>query len=547
MAPKADACAECSQNCLLMHKKDKNPSPVATTFFKVMIGEEYSKILFLPPRFAHSVQKKVGKSTWLEDSNGEKWKVRFTKIDGLLAFEEGWNKFWLAHGLKVGDFLVFHYIMESHFVVLMYGESGCPEIRHFGFTRHQMKETEKEDKLTTVDQILSNVTTNGHHHETKNTVDSQQKETKIKKNKTDDMNMIPPNVCIANTHNNLVSSSVRSQPSDSDKETSQRSKPLVNTNPDNTVCETPTTVNHNTIVHVEEEKDYEELGGNGLHDLSIPKITPEKSSGGRKNDVAVAGGGGDETKIKESRKVLEIPSKKITEKPKEIIYKNTIKKRLRNTMLPTTPAKTVKKEHVLTSQTDVSGSRLHNVGGVSVTPPDINKKEPISTSKHDTSSGSKFHNVSVPSSPTRTFLKPLAKQTETPEKGVTMNHDSIGAKKEENNNILQKVKPEPVDYEDTPSTVATNTSFSAVMSSYQYLELPKWVKLKSKVILLRNKADLWPVLYQNKVGLKALTQSWEVFARQKGIQPGDKCEFVLESEANSNYTCSVFTVRVTRE
>lgn len=47
--------------------------------------------------------------------------------------------------------------------------------------------------------------------------------------------------------------------------------------------------------------------------------------------------------------------------------------------------------------------------------------------------------------------------------------DFNNSHKEESNNILQKVKPEPVDYEDTPWTGPTNTSFSAVMSSYQYL------------------------------------------------------------------------------
>ncbi|XP_023772859.1 uncharacterized protein LOC111921507 [Lactuca sativa] len=553
MAPKGEACAECTQNCLLMHKKEKNPSPVATSFVKVMFGDEYSKVLFLPPKFAHTVQKKSGRSTWLEDSNGEKWKVRFTKIDGLLAFEEGWNTFCLAHGLKVGDLLVFHYIMESYFVVSMYGESGCPENRHFGFTPNPMKETRKEHKLTTVDHhIPSNATTNGNHHhlEIKDSVGSQQKEISIKKKRTDDM-MSP------NTHDHLVASSSQSQPSDSDKEKSQRSKPLVNTNPDNTNCETPTIVKNNHSAPVQDSED-EHLGVNSLqkHDVSILQTSPKKSSGGRKDDVA-AGGGGDGTKVKESGKLLETLSKKMTEKPKENTFKPSIKKRLRSTMFPMTPTKIVKKDSVLTSQTDVSGSKSRNDDGAPasspkpiVSPPKIIKKEPISArEEHD----SRFHNVGVPH-------KPIAKPMEMPNKSPpTLKRDSTGvmktsssgktdfnnSHKEESNNFLQKVKPEPVDYEDTPWTGPTNTSFSAVMSSYQYLEIPKWVKLKSKVILLRNKADLWPVLYQNKVGLKALTQSWEAFARQRGIQIGDNCEFVLESEANSNFTCSVFTVHVT--
>ncbi|KAL4581431.1 hypothetical protein LXL04_017646 [Taraxacum kok-saghyz] len=79
----------------LMYKKERIPSPVVTTFFKVMFCDEYAKVLFLPPRFSHGVQEKAGKETWLEDSYdggniasqgccfctyGEKWKVKYTWI-----------------------------------------------------------------------------------------------------------------------------------------------------------------------------------------------------------------------------------------------------------------------------------------------------------------------------------------------------------------------------------------------------------------------------------------------------------------------------------
>ncbi|GJX13109.1 hypothetical protein Tco_0204867 [Tanacetum coccineum] len=42
-----EACEECTQNCITMHKQKKNPSPVATKFFKVMFGDAYSKVLAL--------------------------------------------------------------------------------------------------------------------------------------------------------------------------------------------------------------------------------------------------------------------------------------------------------------------------------------------------------------------------------------------------------------------------------------------------------------------------------------------------------------------
>lgn len=464
MVHMAEACSECTQNCLLMHKKDKNPSPVATSFFKVMFGDDYSKVLFLPPRFARSVQNMVGKATRLEDSSGEKWTVKVTRIDGLLAFKEGWNGFSTAHGLKVGDFLVFHYIMDSHFVVSMYGQSGSPEIRHFGFNRHQMKDTREK-------------------------------------------------------------SSSRPGPSVSVKELIRYE------NLDNMVPETPPTVKRFCLVDNDIEHVEDEHRRNYLPDLSILEINPDKSDDGREKNVAV-GGGGNETQINESGKALETRSEESRENPKESTLmpseatcNNSIKKRLRSSNLPIARPKMAKKEPVGASETDTSGSRLHETGRPSPSTGIFSKSiaKPMNVTKKELASNNGSDECEL-------------KDTKT---GLL--HNSLA---EEDNDRF--VKSEPVDYDEAPPPGATDSLFSAMMSSYQYLELPEWVKLK-KVILLRNGGDLWPVLYQNKMGLKALTQSWGVYARERGIQPGDNCEFVLESEPNSDLPCSVFRVHITAQ
>ncbi|KAI3759457.1 hypothetical protein L6452_07297 [Arctium lappa] len=530
----AEACAECTQNCLLMHKKDKNPSPVATTFFKVMFGDDYSKVLFLPPRFARSVRNMVGKATRLEDSTGEKWKVKFTIIDGSLAFEEGWNAFSTAHGLKVGDFLVFHYIMESHFVVLMYGQSGCPEIRHFGFSQHQMKDTRKKQRLITDDSRPSNVNTNDHHlscessqsersedehPEIRHSVGTQHKDERIKKKGT--IVQVAPSVNTKNTCNPLFASSSRPGPSVSGKEL------VRNENPDNMVSVTPPTVKQFCLVDNDIELVEDEQRRDCLHDLSIPEINPGESNDVRKHNVAV-GGGENETEINDSRKTLEIRSQESRENPKkstimpsEATCNYSIKKRLRNSDLPIARPRMAKKEPVGASETDTSGSRLHDAGRPSpstgIFPKSIAK--PMKVAKEEL------------------ILNDGLNECKFKDTKTSLLHNSLA---EEDNDCF--VKPEPVDYDEAPG--ATNSLFSAVMSSYQYLELPEWVKLK-KVVLLRNGGDLWPVLYQNKVGLKALTQSWEVFARERGIQPGDNCEFVLETEPYGDLPCSVFRVHVT--
>ncbi|KAL2516409.1 B3 domain-containing protein-like [Forsythia ovata] len=122
------ACQECAQNCVLMHRKLKNPSPVVTRFFKIMIGEDYSKVLFLPPSFVRKVQSSIGQQTHLEDSTGRQWPVTISNIDDSLAFQKGWHKFSLDHGLEVGQLLVFSYIKDCHFVVQIYGTSASERL-----------------------------------------------------------------------------------------------------------------------------------------------------------------------------------------------------------------------------------------------------------------------------------------------------------------------------------------------------------------------------------------------------------------------------------
>ncbi|KAK9054566.1 hypothetical protein SSX86_025645 [Deinandra increscens subsp. villosa] len=582
LVPMAKACEECTQSCIMMHKRNKNPSSLVTTFFKVMMGEDYSKILLLPPKFARGCKKLVDKPTHLEDYNGEKWNVKFTKINDNMAFQEGWNTFALAHRLQKGDLLVFHYIKKSHFVVLMYGSTGCPENRHFGFPHHPVKETEKNsNNLNLNGQSPSGVLTNcnnfSHESSSKSEplvhgVDSMKtinKELSVYKmspnENTTDKEIDPrPEPLVKNTDeetdqrseplvintdketdqrpeplakntdketdqrpeplakNTDKETELISEPlvKNTDKETDQRSEMLVkNTIPDYMVSKTPTTVKALCLVDNGNGHEKDECRRKSLQPVVV------ESNGGQKNNVAApvaAGGGLEETEKDRIRRTVEAKLEKAAEKRKEstminneVAHSNSTLKRSRPDNVPMTPAKFVKKEP------DTSVSRLHNSGS--------------------------------PFTPTGTSPKPMDKHMKPIKKEITTNHGLDGLIKKEpamnhvsGGPIKKEPKPEPVDYDEAPLSGPSNSSFSAVMTSYQYLELPGWVKLKSEVILLRNGADLWAVLFQTKLGLKALTQNWETFAKEKGIKLGDKCEFVLESEPNSRFTCNVFGVHVTR-
>ncbi|KAJ0440447.1 putative transcription factor B3-Domain family [Helianthus annuus] len=562
----AKACEECTHNCLMMHKKFKNPSPLVTTFVKFMIGDDYSKRLFLPPNFACRVKKLVGKTTRLEDSNGEKCDVTYTKIDDRLAFEQGWDRFALKHRLQKGDVLVFHYIMKSHFVVLMYGSTGCPENRHLGFPHLPMKETKKgNNNLTVNGQSSSKVHANCNESSSKpEPVGHGVNDMKTMSKKLNEAKMLSPNENAINAQR-LVASSSRP----ADKERDQTSELLVNKAfPDYIFSDSPTAVKPLCLVDNDIRHEKDERGRNSLQPVALALHGGQKNNvaasdggsdgteinrvqksvetdggqknnvatssggpdeteinriqklvetdGGQKNNVAAGGGGLDETEVNRTRKSVELGSgqknnvdasgggsdeterKRILRKldaalaisdakrkgsavfQNEIAHNNSTHKRWRPADFPTTPAKNVKQE------------------------PDT----------------SRSHNSGYPLTP-----KPTAKRMEPTKKEPTMNNGSVGPIKEEPKTnhgsdgvTKREPKPEPVDYDEEPVSGSSNASFSATMSSYQYLELPSWVKVKGT---------------------------------EKGVKLGDKCEFVLESEpvglgrANS-CACSVFAVNVTR-
>ncbi|XP_076934110.1 uncharacterized protein LOC143600251 [Bidens hawaiensis] len=287
------------------------------------------------------------------------------------------------------------------------------------------------------------------------------------------------------------------------------------------------------------KNDVAASGGGGSDDSVIKRIQKPilESNGGQKNNVAVSGGGADETEINRTEKSVESGGgcknnvavsggadgteinrlrkslekridtadkkrKESTAVQSEVTHSNSVHKRLKPTNAPTTQGQPVKREPS---------------SGISPKPMDKwmerAKREPIM----NRGSGGSIK------------VEP------------TTDHGSGGL-------IIRTPKPEPEDYDETPLSSSSNTPISAIMSSYQYLDLPSSVRWKeNKVILLRNGADRWPVLYQCKFGIKALTQNWSIFAKGKGIKPGDKCDFVLVSASTNRYACNVYDVHVTRQ
>lgn len=53
------------------------------------------------------------------------WCVYVQKVDRCFFFEKGWGKFVQDNFLELGDFLVFHYVGNSKFEVIIYGKHCC--------------------------------------------------------------------------------------------------------------------------------------------------------------------------------------------------------------------------------------------------------------------------------------------------------------------------------------------------------------------------------------------------------------------------------------
>ncbi|XP_021762034.1 B3 domain-containing protein Os01g0905400-like isoform X1 [Chenopodium quinoa] len=151
MPREVESCEECFMNCLLKHQGQNDHSPKIPPFFKVMYGKKFSEQLFVPPKFSRILVSSVGKKACLEDLTGQKWEVVLSDVQGSVAFQEGWRKFSLDHGLDQGDFVVFRYVTGSRFIVEIYGKSGYeksfPSVKSYQNKRPKTSSNSPSDPL----------------------------------------------------------------------------------------------------------------------------------------------------------------------------------------------------------------------------------------------------------------------------------------------------------------------------------------------------------------------------------------------------------------
>lgn len=79
-----EACELCNRTCLLIHG-ERDPSPIVSSFFKVIIDDSFLQVLYIPPRFARLISHLMDQEIELEDSTGQRWKVGISNHNGSLA------------------------------------------------------------------------------------------------------------------------------------------------------------------------------------------------------------------------------------------------------------------------------------------------------------------------------------------------------------------------------------------------------------------------------------------------------------------------------
>ncbi|OEL26712.1 B3 domain-containing protein [Dichanthelium oligosanthes] len=88
-------------------------------FFK-FVCHNFMEILLIPPAIAPRLKYLTNRHVYLKDSEGTCSKVWLSKMDGSLAFHQGWNIFVSDHMIKWGEFLLFEYIDRETFSVRVF-------------------------------------------------------------------------------------------------------------------------------------------------------------------------------------------------------------------------------------------------------------------------------------------------------------------------------------------------------------------------------------------------------------------------------------------
>ncbi|KAL8088940.1 hypothetical protein AgCh_038638 [Apium graveolens] len=584
-----EACEECKLKCLLVHRRKKDPSPLITTFHKILFGVyEYSKYLCLPPKISQIIPVLVaGQEHVLEDTNGQRWQVTLGTKDGQLAFGKGWDKFFAYHGLKEGYILAFHYIMESHFVVQIIDNTGFEKFRFPVANGRKRKRSKIDENGNAVGecQNLSNSAFSGGISESEARIHGQPM-SKDKPSSLESENGTYQHVASADSYIEKLflinrdaghkyeekrsplldfinfEMQLKVDPDGSkDKRTSPNtsaecnavagnlgenlvSAKVVNGKPPAKMA-APTFSNYNNV-HLKRENTEEckavagnldenpvsakVVSGKPPAKMAAPTFSNKKNVHLKRENTekckAAAGNLG-ENPVSAKEASGEPPAKVAAP-----IFSNNNNVHLKR--------ENVVNDHLSDHSSVIpieNRARLHS---------DYRTRSSTTSSKRvkiEEAAGSKEHSSEILKSPKEELIE-FGKSSSyvfmSSENYLKFKDRSnqISGWDEKNNEVRKVVKTEPVDSLNDERLNASALSFSVTVGSSEHLELPTsvtlWACTVKKVVNLKGPDErVWPILFHQKFGIKAFTSGWKNFFMSYRLRIGDECAVVLENEAET--------------
>ncbi|KAL8474630.1 hypothetical protein ACS0TY_031182 [Phlomoides rotata] len=485
-------------------------------FFKIVFGEDNSKAMYLPPMIAQKVQHLAGRETDIEDASGARWPVTVSQINGSLAFQSGWQKFYSDHRLRKGEVLVFKYIWGRHFTVRVFGLSACDRLNFNNEMPRKSKRARRDPGPVVEEEQFQTININSGDKPPVSEVgrspvpmEVEVLECMMKKEdgcyqREDrtiwgDLSIFEQNILLPPSPNESQNVS-KSHIGISDQ---------AKTIGDDVQMDE---VEGHSDDSLTDKPSYTELAP------SHPDTVDKTNKSGHDAEIDV------------------IQTNKIKGHSGDVVS-NTFKKAVET--------KTVPFHHDITKQAIEKGYDTQTAA-INSSQTDIKQlKKPFECGN---SRKGMLDISNVQNGIFQILSSPVAKEPsvksafksemmEMEDEARPFPPASCGKEPTVVDNHGQmKVKEELQSYDDNPPPVAF--TFSAEVKNNVYLELP--VELKSrqkgkrkscKVVYLKDSNErIWPLLCPEKSGMKALCLNWTNFCQENNIKPGDECRFRSENE-----------------
>ncbi|PPD67837.1 hypothetical protein GOBAR_DD35288 [Gossypium barbadense] len=118
--------AATTQKCRVLEKNKywKEFESNRHQFFKILVGD-FRNHLRVPKKFTENFREKLLGTIHRRGPSGFMWTVEVKKMFNHVVFQNGWPTFVEEHRLEKADLLVFRYIGNSAFNVVIFDSSGC--------------------------------------------------------------------------------------------------------------------------------------------------------------------------------------------------------------------------------------------------------------------------------------------------------------------------------------------------------------------------------------------------------------------------------------